>query len=213
MDPRELFVAAAASFVDLVAALPSPAAAPALWTAPGLGVWDVRALTGHTARALVTVASYLEKPRPATAELRDAPAYYAATGSAVTDPDEVASRGVAAGAALGADPASAVATARDRAAAALDGISLEARVTVVGGLGLPIREYLRTRVLELVVHGDDLERAVAAAGHAVAMQPPEEAVLASSALLAEVAGRRGDGMALLRALTGRVPLPVDFTAL
>jgi hypothetical protein len=213
MDPRELFGAAAASFVDLVTAMPSPAAAPALWTAPALGVWDVRALTGHTTRALVTVASYLDEPRHATTELRDAPAYYRATGTTVTDPEEVAARGVAAGAALGADPASAVAVARDRAVAALDATTLEAPVTVVGGLGLPLGEYLRTRVLELVVHSDDLARATAEAGHAVAHQPPEEAVVASTVLLAEVAGRRGEGTVLLRALSGRVPLPADFTAL
>ena len=32
------------------------------WTRPGLGDWDVRALVGHTSRALLTVEEYAARP-------------------------------------------------------------------------------------------------------------------------------------------------------
>jgi hypothetical protein len=35
------------------------------WDRPGLGVWDVRSLVGHTSRALVTVETYLARPAAA----------------------------------------------------------------------------------------------------------------------------------------------------
>ena len=143
----------------------------------------------------------------------DAVGYLRATAGSVADPDDVAARGVAAGAALGSEPAAAVALARDRALAAVDTAGREARITVVGGLRLPVDEYLRTRVLELVVHGDDLVRAVAGAGHVVDVAVPVEAVRASSLLLAEAAVRRGDGPLLLRALSGRGTLTAGYSAL
>ena len=216
MVPRQLFATTAAWFVEVVDALPTPADDPALWTTPALGVWDVRALVGHTNRALLTVAAYLSAKAPPPDEshdVGDAVGYLRATAGSVADPDDVAARGVAAGAALGPEPATAVALARDRALAAVDTAGREARITVVGGLRLPVDEYLRTRVLELVVHGDDLVRAVAGAGHVVDVAVPVEAVRASSLLLAEAAVRRGDGPLLLRALSGRGALPAGYSAL
>jgi len=215
MDPRQLFATTAAWFVEVVDALPTPADDPALWTTPALGAWDVRALVGHTNRALLTVAAYLSaKDSPDDShDVQDAVGYLRATAGSVADPDDVAARGVAAGAALGSEPAAAVALARDRALAAVDTAGREARITVVGSLRLPVDEYLRTRVLELVVHGDDLVRAVAGAGHVVDVAVPAESVRASSLLLAEAAVRRGDGPLLLRALSGRGTLPAGYSAL
>jgi hypothetical protein len=51
MDRRRTFLAAAASFVELVERVPD-----GRWDAPGLGVWNLRELTGHTVGALVVRA-------------------------------------------------------------------------------------------------------------------------------------------------------------
>jgi hypothetical protein len=48
---------AAATAADLVARIDEH-----LWSAPGLGEWDLRALVGHTSRAMVTVLTYLDRP-------------------------------------------------------------------------------------------------------------------------------------------------------
>ena len=46
---RETFAEAARTLVELVQRLP-----PDRWDKPGLGEWNLRALVGHTSRALVT---------------------------------------------------------------------------------------------------------------------------------------------------------------
>ncbi|PZF62849.1 hypothetical protein DEJ33_15195 [Curtobacterium sp. MCPF17_047] len=224
MDTRALFAATAQSFVDLVTALPSPVADPALWSSPALGVWDLRALVGHTNRALVTVSTYAattieQDADPTTSTstsgtvLDDAAEYLQAATRTATDPDEVAARGVAAGAALGTDPEAAVTAARDQALAVLAAVPSGTRISVVGGLLLPVEEYLRTRIIELVVHGGDVARAATAAGAPVSASPPVEAVVAATLLLAEVGARRGDGPLLLAALTGRGSLPAAYSVL
>ncbi|PYY36735.1 hypothetical protein DEJ16_02720 [Curtobacterium sp. MCJR17_055] len=225
MDTRALFAATAQSFVDLVAALPSPAEDAALWSAPALGVWDLRALVGHTNRALVTVATYAtafhhddtapESRRSTTTvtDLSDAVDYLRTATGTATDPDEVAARGVSAGSSLGTDPAAAVSAARDDGLAALAAVPSGARISVVGGLRLPVEEYLRTRMVELVVHGSDITRAAGAAGTTVPFAPPQPAVVGAAVLLAEVGAHRGDGPLLLAALTGRGPLPAGYSVL
>ena len=98
-SPRTTFLGAAAAVADLVDTIPSAA-----WDGPGLGVWDLRALFGHTSRALVTVVTYLGRPAAAE-EVATPEAYYAVIRAGGADPAAVAERGRAAGAALGADPA------------------------------------------------------------------------------------------------------------
>src|SRR5215469_176059 len=71
------------------------------WDRPGLGEWDVRALVGHTSRALVTVESYLARPAPA-ADVGSSADYFRATHAAAAQP-AVAARGRDAGTALGSD--------------------------------------------------------------------------------------------------------------
>ena len=70
-SPRTTFLSAAAAVADLVDTIPSTA-----WDGPGLGVWDLRALVGHTSRALVTVVTYLGQPAAAE-EIATPEAYYA----------------------------------------------------------------------------------------------------------------------------------------
>ncbi len=103
-DVRYAFSEASAGFLDAVLAVPDDA-----WTAPGLGVWNVRELVGHTSRALVTVEQYLDT-MPAAVTLRTPLDYYTAGLQAATPAlhDDVAERGRQAGAALGDDPVGAI---------------------------------------------------------------------------------------------------------
>lgn len=82
-------------------ARPGPTGA---WSSPGLGVWDVRALAGHTPRALITVGTYQDRPA-AEAAVATPWDYYALLASAASSPEAVAERGRRAGEALGDDPA------------------------------------------------------------------------------------------------------------
>ncbi len=198
----ENFAAAAQSYEQLVRAIPAAA-----WDGPGLGDWDLRALVGHASRSLITVETYLQQP----AEHQDVPTaadYYVAIRpllASTADSASITERGRAAGEALGDDPVTYVAELVARviplAAAAGDPLI----VTIAGGMRL--RTYLPTRTFELVVHGYDI---AAAAG----LPEPEfsRPVLAETlSLAAEAATALGHGPVLLRALTGRLPLPDGFS--
>src|SRR5205809_1147389 len=100
-DSRTAFADAAGWFVHTAALVGDR------WDRPGLGEWDVRALVGHTSRALLTVETYLARPAAAV-NVATAPDYYRATRATAADPAVVA-RGRDAGTALGSDPAAAVA--------------------------------------------------------------------------------------------------------
>jgi hypothetical protein len=67
------FEEAAQAFVELVGQVRGD------WDRPGLGVWDLRSLVGHAARALVTVTTYLDRPAT-TEDLPSAAAYLAGSG-------------------------------------------------------------------------------------------------------------------------------------
>jgi len=82
-----MYFEAATRFADLVGNID-----PSAWSGPGLGVWDLRALVGHTSRALITVLTYLDQP--ADAEAIDSPErYYALAARQSTDAGAIAERG------------------------------------------------------------------------------------------------------------------------
>lgn len=191
-EPRELFLGAAEAFAELVERLPRDLGGAG---APGLGDWDLRALVGHTSRSLVTVSTYLARPADAVA-VPTAAAYYLATQDLAAG-SEVAERGVQAGAALGDDPADAVRRLVETVADDLVAASDDQLLTTVAG-GMRLRDYLPTRTFELVVHGTDI-----AAATGVDWTPPADALAACVALAGEIAVAAGDGVPLLRALTGR----------
>ncbi len=107
-DPAQSFAQAGQWFVDVLRDLPE-----ARWAGPGLGQWSLRSLVGHTTRALLTVSDYLANAVPGTEEpeIGD-PAGYFLRAATLAGPDAVAARGVTAGQQLGADPRTAVRTAR-----------------------------------------------------------------------------------------------------
>jgi len=180
---------------------------PGAWATPALGEWDLRSLVGHTSRAFVTVLTYLGRPA-AHEDIPDAEGYYAllpsSTGEGV-DQSAVAQRGRDAGVALGDDPAAAFRDLADRAVAAARAADPDALIATIAG-GLRVASYVPTRTVELVVHGHDI---AAATGLDVAFD--EATTAGTAALLARTGIRRGHGPALLRALTGRAPLPPGFS--
>lgn len=201
---RRTFLAATAMFTGLVTRIPDEA-----WSRPALGSWDVRALVGHTCRAMTTVVDYLA--RPVTEAQIHSPAEYLATAHRA-DPvlhEQVAARGVAAGAALGPHPAVAVSEIVESATLALMTVAADQDPIVATALGgMRLSAYLPTRTLELTVHSLDLAEAVA-----LPLQVPDEVMAVVLPILAGAALTNGQGPDLARALTGRAPLPDGFTVL
>lgn len=201
-DSRLTFSAAAECFVDLVNRIPANA-----WPGPGLGEWDVQSLVGHTSRALSTVLSYL--PRQTAEQTVDSAAGYftlAVIGGGA-DPAAVADRGRAAGAALGPEPGVAVRVMAADATAAVNATTGDPVIETIAG-GIRLSEYLRTRAFELTVHTLDI-----AAATGLSVHPPADALSDAVRLAAELVDPRDDGAAVLLALTGRQPLPDNFSVL
>jgi uncharacterized protein (TIGR03083 family) len=199
--PRDhaVFASAATAFADLVARIPDPA-----WDGPGLGDWDLRALVGHTSRSLITVSTYLRTP--ADREDVTGPAhYYALLRGYAADSPDIVERGREAGRNLGADPAAKVTDLLHRVLTDLDAAG-DPLITVIGGLGIRLSNYLPTRVFELTVHSLDIARATG-----IDLTLPEEALREATVLAAQIAALTGQAAAVLPALTGRGGLPAGFS--
>jgi uncharacterized protein (TIGR03083 family) len=192
--------AASALFVQVVESIP-----PDRWSSPGLGTWDVRGLVGHTARALITVSEYLGLDEPGSVSIDTAADYYGTLYLVYTNPDAIRRRGVEVGESLGDDPLASVRSLRDRAIALVEA-QPAGRVVSIGGLGILLEEYLQTRVFELVVHSMDIGRALG-----IPVPVPADLLEATATLAAGIAARTGKGEHLIMALTGRAPLPPDFS--
>ncbi|HEY2643798.1 MAG TPA: maleylpyruvate isomerase family mycothiol-dependent enzyme [Galbitalea sp.] len=196
------FETAARCFLDLVAGVK-----PEQWNEPALGVWDVRGLVGHTARAIQVVEQYLLAAPATELTAANAEAYYAVALVQYTNNEAIAARGIEAGRKLNENSGAEFEATLDRDIE-LIAANTSDRLVAVGPIGIPLHEYLRTRVFELVVHGMD----IAAATH----QPhgiPAEVVANVAELAARVAVRKGDGEQLLFAMTGRRPLPFRYSIL
>ncbi|NAZ87042.1 maleylpyruvate isomerase N-terminal domain-containing protein [Kineococcus indalonis] len=165
------------------------------WGAPGLGEWDVRALVGHTSRSLLTVEAYLQRPAAAV-DVDSAAGYFRATREVAAGPG-VAQRGREAGAALGEDPAAAVAATAERVLALVGSRGGTETLTTIAG-GMRLVDYLPTRTFELTVHTADL---CAALG--VPAQAPATAARQALDLVVELAVADGRAAHLLLAATGR----------
>jgi Mycothiol maleylpyruvate isomerase N-terminal domain len=175
------------------------------WDRPGLGEWDMRALVGHTSRALLTVEAYLARPA-AAADVACAADYFRATRTAASDA-AVAARGRDAGTALGSDPATAVAQIAARVLALIDTRDGTELVTTIAG-GMRLGDYLPTRTFELAVHTADLATALS-----VSPDVPATAAAQALAIVADLAVTDGLAGPLLLAATGRPGLPAGFSVL
>ena len=166
------------------------------------------ALPGRPRRSIAQhLTSYLARPA-AVIDVPSPAAYYRwAVQQIGADPAGVAERGRQAGIALGEDPAAAVRLLREDAVTAIRDLDADPIIETIAG-GMRVSAYLPTRTFELTVHTLDiaaaLERDVTA---------PAEALADALHLATEVALAKGDGQSVLLALTGRRPLPEDYSVL
>jgi uncharacterized protein (TIGR03083 family) len=179
------------------------------WDRPGLGEWTVRELAVHTSRAWSTIIDYVAVP--AELALRSATDYYrAALGGDPAIHEQVSRRARAQAEAL-EEPLPAVAHRLFREAEnVLERTPADHVLGTFAG-GIRLVDYLPTRVVELVVHGIDLCIAV---GRPVEVPTPAlELTLEVLVDLASERPERVDPVHLVRALTGRAPLPGDYDVL
>jgi hypothetical protein len=207
MDHQRIYLTAAAWYVELVEQVPGDR-----WDGPGLGVWNLRELTGHTVSAgfrevlalLGRPASRCDMPSAAgyyaLARTVD-PAYYQA---AVAASEEGGRRE---GAALGDDPAKAVRPLLREVTDAVEATEVGQLIETRAG-GMRVADWLLTRTFELAVHGLDLADAAG-----VPASVPKEVLGDAVALAARVGVEVGDGSTVLLALTGRRALPEGFCVL
>jgi hypothetical protein len=207
MEQQRIFLSAAASFVELVDQVPGDR-----WDGPGLGVWNLREVTGHAVSAgFRAVLASLGEPSQ-RCDMPSAAGYYAL--ARIVDPAfyraAVAASGKDArreGAALGADPAAVVGPLLSEVVAAVEAVEGGQLVQTPAG-GMRVADWLTTRTFELAVHGLDI---AAAAGVLASM--PEEVLADAVGLAARVGVEVGDGATVLLALTGRRALPEGFCVL
>ena len=178
-----------------------------------LAGYSIGGLAGHLARAVLTVDRYLD--RPATTGEPTDPAGYLVRVLGTHDPvtsdlhagvrargDEEAVDGPIA-------LADRIRVARRRLEARLAAIDPEQHIEVLDGVVLTVTDYLRTRVVELVIHLDDLDVSL---GEDV-RDVPEEAYAITASVLAQVAVTRVGGRATVRSLARRERHPDAVRAL
>lgn len=208
MDTDERYLAAAQVFADLVSQVPDQ-----MWESPGLGVWSLRELVGHTSTAALSgVLTTLDKPAQ-TIVIASPEAYYAI--GRTLDPSVYAAAVAAAytasasthAEALGIDPASAVRALVKDVAIRLNSADGEQLVQSAAG-GMQLSAWLATRTFELTVHTLDI-----AAATGIAATSTLKALADAASLAARIAATVGTGETVLRALTGRGTLPNGFSVL
>jgi uncharacterized protein (TIGR03083 family) len=170
-----------------------------------LAEFSIRGLAGHLLRAITSAEGYLDAPEPdGGPEPISAAEYYATVAAASTGVDDdfnraIRKRGLEAAPGRPEELVAAWADAAARIRARLAAEAPERRVRVYGDLVLTLDGYLITRLIELVVHADDLAVSLGVA-------PPPLPVAATGrviATLVEVGRRRHGDPAVLRALTRR----------
>ncbi|WP_327290379.1 maleylpyruvate isomerase family mycothiol-dependent enzyme [Streptomyces sp. NBC_01198] len=180
----DALIAQAGHLRDAVRELPAEAfAGPS-----GLPGWDVRTLVAHVARQVDLLGALLAGPRPAPgAKLTGLDAWTQETGPMAAKLDASTRE---AEQAMG-DPVAAMEAAVD----GLGGLREEAlrsgRALAEPFGGMRALDFTVTRLVELVVHGDDLARAT---GHAVAFD--RQALAAVVRLLADALAAKAPGNAV-----------------
>ena len=180
------------------ALLRSPALAAA-WTTPSaLEEFRISGLAGHMARGVFTLEQYLDAPPPAPdAPLIDAATYLLRVADLSPEDNlQVRARGEAEAEAGPAELIERYEAALARLTARLATLPETLPVPMVGGNVLPLGECLVTRLVELLVHSDDLAVSIGVPSPEFDEAPADLVV----SVLARFA-RRGHGTApVLRAL-------------
>jgi Mycothiol maleylpyruvate isomerase N-terminal domain len=208
---RDLYLTAAAEAAGLLAA-PEVAAA---WHEPSaLAELSVGGLAGHLAAQVFFVPQLLDGPAPAE-ETISIHEYYVRASWIGADLDDEFNQGIRAmgekEAAEGpAALASRVAATLDRLRAVLpDTPSRPVRRSSWGPWSIGLDDFLRSRLLEIAVHADDLACSVGVA----TPELPAEAVETVVDLLSRIAIRRHGATAVLRALSRAERAPASISAL
>jgi hypothetical protein len=180
------------------ALLRSPSLPPA-WASPSaLEEFQVSGLAGHLARGVFTLEQYLDAAPPAAGTPTiDAPTYLVQfTDLSPDDNLQVRERGEAEADAGPGDLIERYDAARARLAARLPTLPETHPVPMVGGNVLPLGECLITRLVELLVHSDDLAVSVGVPSPEFDEEPADLVV----SVLARFARRRHGTAPVLRAL-------------
>jgi mycothiol maleylpyruvate isomerase-like protein len=199
-DVRRLFLECAEVSRDL---LIRPEISSRWDEASALEQFSMRGLAGHLVRATGSVEAYLDRPEPSGKEVVSAAVYYA---TAVDTPDlqselhvAVRARGEAEAAeghtALVERLGDLIARLRDRLTREPAGRLVE----VFKGLVLTLDDYLVTRLIEQLVHCDDLAVSIGID----TPEPPSGAMDVALGALLEVARARHGDLAALRAFARR----------
>lgn len=201
----EAFASAGNAFADLVRKIPQTD-----WDNPALGPWDLRSLVGHTSIALSSVPAFLKSDPPDQETVANAADYFAlihqfASSIEATSVNEDLGR--RAGARLGEDPADAVDGLLKAALSSLTDCD-DRLLTVAGGVGIGLSNFVQTRTFELAVHSLDIAHAIG-----VPFVLPADAAAEATVLAAEVAVANGQSQTVLECLTGRAALPASFSVL
>ncbi len=174
-------------------------------------------LAAHVARSVLLVAQFLDAPDPGSPAPVTADAYFA-TFDGLHDLDSdvnvgVRSRSHDAGAAGPEGVAARVRAALEALPGRFEGAPAGRQVEAYAGMPMLLDEFLRTRFVELCVHGEDLELSVGLgpgldATDDVADLPDDAVAQAVDVLVAACRRRHGDA-AVLRALARRERDGVD----
>lgn len=187
----------------------------ARWSEPSaLADFRISGLAGHLARAVFNVERFLDAPVPAHAAVLDAVTYFAVGSRPDIDglhgpiQRAIRERGEQDAAGGPADLADRYDAARAGLVQRLAGLPDDRPVLMFDRHVLPLGECLLTRLVELVVHADDL---------AVSLDLPtpdvgDEAADLVIATLGRVARRRHGTLPVLRALSRRERAALDVSA-
>lgn len=204
--PRETFLSTTCVAASVIG---QPIIAKAWGEPSALAGYSVGGLAGHLARAAITVDRYLDDPPPSNCDgLPDAAAYFV-QAMASHDPLDssihitVRQRGEEAGSIGPEALVSEIEAIRRRLAGRLSHEPPDRCLKVFGGAPMGLNAYLETRIVELVVHIDDLTSSVG-------IENPDfdqNALGITTRVLAEVAARRHGHVAVIRALARRERSP------
>ncbi len=203
--PRDLVDAYFAA-VDWLQAMLGRAEVVAAWGAPSaVARYTVGGVAAHDVQGVVWLEQLLEDAEPVggrTVELGEFYGMNRVDGEAVEDPLADSLRETAEGLATTGAPAVAAgcAVARRELVGLLGGASAGRAVPVlrVSGGRVALSDYLRTRVLEVVVHGDDVACSV---GGLEVPDPPATSVEVCLGVCLELAEARVGALGALRAFT------------
>jgi uncharacterized protein (TIGR03083 family) len=188
------------SAATTVSALLHSPALPARWTGPSaLAEFRVSGLAGHLARGVFNVETYLARPVPSGTTTDAAGYFLAVTGDAdlSSEPNrQIRERGEADAGPSAEDLAARYDAGLARLVVDLPGMPESRPVPMIGGNVLSLGECLITRLVELLVHADDLAASIGVPTPDFSDEPADLVVT----VLARIARRRHGTVPVLRAL-------------